>query len=265
MEQSHQTKHDIGTVSSAEYQRTKRKMEEKVRIYNAMKRGEFIGREDHDDRGLVDFDRKWADSQARGSRDSASENGSDSDLESDRGQRDDEKNETVEYLDEFGRLRRGTASEARRVGRDQRMAAAATTDSANLEAHPQRPDNVIYGDTVQYQAFNPDRVIAEKMEDLAKKRDRPATPPPETHYDANGEIRNRGTGFYGFSKDAELRKKEMEGLEKEREATAKVRKEKEEVKEKRKMEIEERRKAIAQKRNQKEADRFLDELELDGC
>lgn len=261
LEQAHQTKHDIGAVSASEYHRSKRKMEEKVRLYNAMKRGEYIGREDHDDRGLVDFDRKWADQQTRGSRDSASENGSDSGSEDDADQKADEM---VEYLDEFGRLRKGTVLEARRLERSQRIAAAATTDSAYLAAHPQRPENVIYGDTVQHQAFNPDSVIAEKMEELAKKRDKAATPPPETHYDANGEIRNRGTGFYGFSKDEELRKKEMGDLEKQRAATERVRQETEEAKEKRKQEIEERRKMIAQKRSQKEADRFLDELELDG-
>ena len=263
MEQAHQTKHDIGAVSASEYHQSKRKLEEKVRLYNAMKRGEYIGREDHDDRGLVDFDRKWADSQTRGSHDSASVNGSNSGFESDPDDKDDEANELVEYLDEFGRLRKGTASEARRVERGQRIAQAATTDAEYLAAHPQRPDNVIYGDAVQHQAFNPDRVISEKMEELAKKRDKASTPPPETHYDANGEIRNRGTGFYGFSKDEELRKKEMEALEKERAATEKVRKDKDLAKEKRRRQIEERRKAIAEKRSQKEADRFLDELELD--
>ena len=264
LEQAHQTKHDIGFASTSEYHRSKRKMGEKVRLYNAMKRGEYIGREDHDDRGLVDFDRKWADSQTRGSRDSASENGSESGSDSKDGQGDDRAEETVEYLDEFGRLRKGTSAEVRRLERSQRIAAAATTDSAYLAAHPQMPENVIYGDTVQHQAFNPDRVVAEKMEELAKKRDKAATPPPETHYDANGEIRNRGTGFYGFSKDEELRKKEMEELEKEREATERVRKESQQAKEKRKQEIEERRNMIAQKRSQKEADRFLDKLELDG-
>lgn len=264
MEQAHRTKHDIGAVSASEYHRSKRKLEEKVRLYNAMKRGEYIGREDHDDRGLVDFDRKWADSQTHGSLEAASVNGSDTGSESDPDEKGDMANEPVEYLDEFGRLRKGTASEARRVERGQRVAQAATTDAAYLAAHPQRPENVIYGDTVQYQAFNPDRVIAEKMEELAKKRDKAATPPPETHYDANGEIRTRGTGFYNFSKGEELRMKEMKELEKERAATEKVRKDKEEAKEKRKREIEERRKAIAEKRSQKEANRFLDELELDG-
>ena len=238
-------------------------MEDKVRLYNAMKRGEYIGRDDDDERGLVDFDRKWADSEAPGARDSASEHGSDSGSESDEAQNGADKDKTVEWLDEFGRLRRGTASEARRAERSQRLAAAATTESSNFAAHPQRPDNVIYGDAVQHQAFNPDRVIAEKMQEIAKKRDKSATPPPETHYDANGEIRNRGTGFYVFSKDEELRKNEMEELEKERAETEKVRKDKEEAKEKRKKEIEERRKMIAQKRSQKEADRFLDGLELD--
>ena len=234
-------------------------MEEKVRMYNAMKRGEYIGRDDYDERGLVDFDRKWADTVARGSRDSASEKGSDNDSE------DEEADaKIVEYTDEFGRLRRGTAADARREQREQRIASAAATAEENSVAHPSQPDNVIYGDTVQHQAFNPDKNIADKMEELAKERDKEATPPPETHYDANGEIRNRGTGFYGFSKDEELRKEEMANLEKQRSETERVRTDKEEAKEKRRRELEERRKMISEKKSRKEADRFLDQLELDG-
>lgn len=176
-EQSHQTKHDIGAVSTSELHRSKRKMEEKVRLYNAMKRGEYIGRgDDHDDRGLVDFDRKWADAQARGSRDSASEHDSDSGSSSTNSHPATAPKESISYLDEFGRLRHGTASEARRVERRSRLAAAAASESANFAAHPERPDNIIYGDTVQHHAFNPDRITAEKMSHLAAKRDKSATP-----------------------------------------------------------------------------------------
>jgi hypothetical protein len=259
MEQSHQTKEDLGAVSAAELQRSKRKMEDKVRMYNAMKRGEYIGREDYDDRGLVDFDRKWATSQAE--EEDRDENSAAESEDSHSSQTN--RNAQVSYTDEFGRLRTGTASEARRAARQQRLAAAASVESANSAAHPQQPTNIIYGDTIQHQAFNPDQIIANKMSELAAKRDKSATPPPDTHYDANHEIRTRGTGFYGFSKDEELRKKEMESLEKERAETERAREVRQEAKDKRKREIEERRKVIEEKRSQKEADRFLNSLELD--
>jgi Domain of unknown function (DUF4078) len=260
MEQSHQTKDDLGAVSAAELQRSKRKMEDKVRMYNAMKRGEYIGREDYDERGLVDFDRKWAESRP----DTVEDEHEDSDSESeDSRSPQTNNNEMVSYTDEFGRLRTGTAVEARRFARQQRIAAAATVESANSAAHPQQPANIIYGDTIQHQAFNPDQIIADKMSELAAKRDKSATPPPDTHYDANHEIRTRGTGFYGFSKDEELRKKEMESLEKERAETERAREVRQEAKDERKQEIEERRKVLEEKRSQKEAGRFLNSLELE--
>ena len=100
------------------------------------------------------------------------------------------------------------------------------------------------------------------MADLAKKRDRSATPPEELHYDANAEVRTKGTGFYSFSKDAEGRRREMEALEKERLQTEKERTEREARKEKKRQEIEERRKKIAEQRSKVQADRFLADFDL---
>lgn len=247
-------------------------MEEKVRLYNAMKRGEYIGREDSQGQGqghgqgLVDFDRKWADAHARGTQDSASEQGSDDDDDDDDSNSDSATKDapkTVEYLDEFGRLRHGTPHAARRAAQSQHLSRLAHNTLAESAAHPQRPSNIIYGDTIQHAAFNPDHIITSQMEALAKKRDKSPTPPPDTHYDANGEIRNRGTGFYAFSQDTELRKEEMEALERERGETERLRREREEGREKRRREVEERRRVIAEKRSQREADRFLEGLDVD--
>lgn len=124
------------------------------------------------------------------------------------------------------------------------------------------PTNLIRGDTVQYNAFNPDQVTTDKIADLAKKRDRSATPPEEVHYDADAEVRTRGTGFYSFSKDAEGRKKEMEALERERLQTERERRERDARKEKRRQEIEERRRKIAEQRTKIQADRFLADFDL---
>ncbi|OAP63352.1 hypothetical protein AYL99_02579 [Fonsecaea erecta] len=254
-QQRHKTRDDIGSVDDAELHRSKRKMQDKVRLYNAMKRGEYIGKEDYDNRGLVDFDRKWAEDQAKGQGDSDSS-------DSDDGSAGEE--EMVEYLDEFGRLRKGTKAQAAREERRKRMQANAAEEEERLSARPSMPSNVLYGDTIQHQAFNPDQAIADRMAEIAKKRDKSATPPPETHYDASAEIRTKGTGFYTFSKDAEERKREMDALEKERLETERVRKEQDEKKEQRKKEIEERRKLIAAQRAKAQADKFLNELDIEG-
>ena len=74
-------------------------------------------------------------------------------------------------------------------------------------ARPQSPANGINGDTVQRDAFNPGRDIEQKMAEIAAKRDKPASPPPESRYNASAEIRNRGTGSYAFSGDSELRRR----------------------------------------------------------
>jgi len=125
------------------------------------------------------------------------------------------------------------------------------------------PSNLIYGDTVQVMAFNPDEPITTKMNELARKRDRSLTPPDMKHYEADKEIRTKGVGFYSFSKDESLRGEEMQALERERLETERVRAEKEEKIAKRKREIEERRKAIGEKRAKRQADSFLDGLSTD--
>lgn len=255
-EQRHKTEADVGGVDAAALHRSKRRMEEKAKIYAAMKRGDYIRPEDgRDDRTLVDFDRKWAeqDAEGRNDEDDAITSGSDD---------SDTDQELVEYEDEFGRRRQGTKAEVAREQRRRRIEANAVEEEERFSARPKMPTNIIHGDTVQYNAFNPDEVTTDKMEDLARKRDRSATPPEDTHYDANAEIRNKGTGFYSFSKDAEGRKKEMEALEKERLQTGRERKEREARKEKKRQEIEERRKKIAEQRSKVQADRFLADFDL---
>jgi hypothetical protein len=253
-EQKHKTRDDLGSVDSAMLHRSKRKMEEKTRLYNAMKRGEYIGRDDH---ALVDFDRKWAEKEEQGTgKDDEGSQGSDEDSS-------DGAEEEVEYEDEFGRTRRGTKAEAAREARRRRIRANAVEEEERLSARPKAPTNIIYGDAVQTHAFNPDTVIADRMAELAKKRDKSVTPPPDTHYDASAEVRTKGTGFYAFSHDKEGRQQEMDALEKERERTEGVRREREEMKERRKREVEERRRLVTEQRSKAQADRFLRGLEGD--
>lgn len=230
-------------------------MEEKARLYAAMKRGDYVpsgGDSSKDERlALVDFDRKWAEDEAAG-------RPTNYDTSSDSGESGDE--ELVDYEDEFGRLRHGTKTEAEREKRRLTRATRAEQESADLSARPSMPQNLIYGDTVQAAAFNPDEPLALQMEEMARKRDRSATPPEETHYDATKEVRSKGVGFYQFSGDKEGRKREMEGLEGERAETERRRVEREAERERRRGVLEERRRVVREKRGVRLAERFLEGL-----
>lgn len=194
-------------------------MEEKARLYAAMKRGDV---EDESERFAVDFDRKWA--ERHGNEGSGEEDLSEQD---DDDEEEEDGRDMVEYVDEFGRTRQGTRAEAARAARQARGQADMAGD--RFTARPSAPSGVIYGDTIQHEAFNPDMPIAMQMEELAKKRDRSLTPPPDVHFDATREVRQKGTGFFQFSENAEERKKQMDELERERKETEKVRKEKQEL------------------------------------
>nr|OQO28742.1 hypothetical protein B0A51_02511 [Rachicladosporium sp. CCFEE 5018] len=233
-EQKHTT--DGETLERGVWERSKRKMEAKARLYAAMKRGDV---EDEEGKYGVDFDRKWAEGGG----------GVDAEEEDEDDDEDDEENEMIEYVDEFGRTRQGTRLQAAQVARQAKGLEDMKGD--RFTARPLAPSNILYGDAIQHQAFKPDAKIEEQMAELAKKRDRSLTPPPELHFDADAEVRTKGTGFFQFSGDAEERKKQMEELEETREETERVRA-------KRRVEEGERRKV--------EADQFLDQLaaKMDG-
>ena len=246
---------DIGGVDEALLHRSKRKMEEKARLYAAMKRGDYVAPAGEtttqtEENALVDFDRKWAENEARGEGNeletSSDEDGADSD------------DETIEYTDEFGRQRRGTAAEAAKEERRKKALEADEPD--RFSARPSQPATLIFGDTIQAAAFDPDEPRAAKIEELVRKRDRSLTPPDETHYDATAEVRSKGVGFYSFSKDRQGRKQEMDELERERLETARNRRDLVERQEQRRAALEERRQKIRQARGEKQADRFLADL-----
>lgn len=193
------------------WKRSQAKMQEKARLYAAMKRGDV---EDVDERYAVDFDRKWAETY-----DEEKETISDDDHDDD--STDEEDKQRVSYTDEFGRTRTGTRLEAARIARIAN--ARSDLESDRFTARPSAPTTVIRGDTIQHAAFQPDAVVADQMEELARKRDASLTPPPEEYFDGRKEVRNKGTGFFQFSGDAEERRKQMQGLAEERERTERVR------------------------------------------
>jgi hypothetical protein len=236
---------------SRELARAKRKMEDKARLYAAMKRGDYVPK-DNEAAPLVDFDRKWAETTENKDEDLT---GSSDDSDSDG---DDAGNEMVEYVDEFGRSRHVTKSEKEKMERRARRGLLGAEELERMSARPSAPGKLIYGDTVQAMAFNPED--ADKMEELARKRDRSATPPAQTHYDADWEIRTKGVAFYKFSKDEEERAKAMRELEEERQKTEQQRKEREDQREARRREIEQRRQDMASRRAKRQADSFLEGL-----
>ncbi|KAI2468337.1 hypothetical protein F4781DRAFT_272208 [Annulohypoxylon bovei var. microspora] len=241
--------------------RARRKMEEKARLYAAMKRGDYIAKEG-EAAPLVDFDRKWAEKHPEDDPDNNnnySSSGTDDDSEAEG--EDAASRELVEYKDEFGRTRRATRAEVAHMQRRRQRVELGAAELEGMAARPVKaPANLIFGDVIQAAAFDPEDATYAKMEDLAAKRDKEPTPPPDTHFDGGAEIRTKGVGFYQFSKDEEGRKGEMGALERERENTERVRKEREEAREKRRREIEERRARIGAKRAERMADSFLDEL-----
>jgi len=235
---------DEKAEDEAHWKRTKRRMEQKARLYNALKRGDI---EDLDDKYGVDFDRKWAEKRDKGDPDTDASS-SDSDASDE---------EQVEYVDEFGRTRTGTRAEAAREERRKRTLAADEPD--RFSARPSMPSELIYGDTVQTNAFNPDEPIAQQMAELAAKRDKTPTPPVE-HFDARKEMRQHGTAFFNFAKDEDERQQQLSQLEKEREETEKMRSKREERIAERKAKIQEKKRAVQDRRNKTQVDRFLDNL-----
>ncbi|KAK0743255.1 hypothetical protein B0T18DRAFT_414833 [Schizothecium vesticola] len=227
----------------------RRRMESKARLYAAMQRGDYVGREI----GLVDFDRKWAE---KGTTQGASDDHSSSDSDSDSDPNID--TEIIEYEDEFGRLRRGTRAEKVRQERRLARGEASAVELERMSARPREPQNLIVGDAVQAEAFV--SRDDEAMEALARKRDRSASPPPAEHYRADKEIRTKGVGFYAFSQDEATREAEMASLEAERARTEELKREREEKAAARRRDIEARRREIGERRAKKLADSFLDGL-----
>lgn len=243
-EQKHTTNGE--SLDKGIWERSKRKMEEKARLYAAMKRGDV---EDADERYAVDFDAKWAAGRA---------DEKESDSDDDGAGEDDE--EEIEYVDEFGRTRKGTKIDALRATQQHQRQEEGTG------VLPAAPSHVIRGDTIQHQAFDLDEPRAAQMAELAKKRDKSLTPPPDEHFDGNKEIRTKGTGFFQFSGDADERKKQMENLENERAETERKRKERDSKMAERRAQIEARRLEVQKKSAKRKADEFLEELgaQMDG-
>ena len=287
LRQVHQRTEDIGTVDAATLSRSKRHLEEKARIYEDLKSGMHlaVGSDDEDEdddigpsgdqqqqhfarlrrkerEGLVDFDKKWADAERERIKRRKITAGTGSSSGSDYDDDDDEEEDNtsiISYEDELGRTRHGTRKQASQATRQKQQ------DQQNQQQQqeawkPSRPENLIYGPTVQSEAFNPSARIAEQMSHLASRRDRSPTPPEPIHYDPDSEVRTRGTGFYAFSRDEETRRKEMEELMNVRDETLRERDARSSRRAERERMKNERWKKIEDLRVKRRAENFLDAL-----
>ncbi|KAK6543934.1 hypothetical protein TWF694_000652 [Orbilia ellipsospora] len=255
------TSKDIGYLDDAELQRARKNMEEKTRLYNAMKRGDYVpptkkfkggwaGAEEDRAGGLIDFDRKWAERETRKEEDEDAGTSSDDELSA---RSDDE--EMVEYEDEFGRTRKLAKRELRKIQReDAREQAISNAYDSDEDARRRRidPNHIIHGDIIQTNAFDPDEF--ERRRKQMEEEDRELQ---DAHYDATKEVRTKGVGFYQFSQDSEARKKEMEALISERDKTEKERVAKETRREERRKEVERRREELKKRRQGKQGERWL--------
>jgi hypothetical protein len=230
-----------GGVSERDWERSRKTMKAKAKLYEKLKRGDGDG-----EGTLVDFDRKWA------------ENGSAEEEEAE----DDEDEELVEYEDEFGRTRTGKKSEAERESRKKEIAAAAEAERTADSSRPPPPKGIIYGNTIQTHAFQtPDFATLPKEADLtaAMPTEEEEDLMTEAHYDASKEVRTKGVGFFQFSTDNKVRRSEMEELLKERERTEAERKEKAERRKRKREEIEKRKEEVKAKRRGKVGGSWLEE------
>ncbi|KAF3158681.1 hypothetical protein TWF751_001329 [Orbilia oligospora] len=256
------TSKDIGYLDDAQLQRSRKMMEEKTRLYNAMKRGDYVpptkklkggwaGAEEDRAGSLIDFDRKWAEREAN-KEDEDAETSSDDDLSV---RSDDE--EMVEYEDEFGRTRKQTKREQRMLQREDTrarvMARGYDSDSEDVRKRKVDHSRLIYDDTIQTGAFDHEEFErrGRELEEEARNTAR------DTHYDATKEVRTKGVAFYQFSQDAETRQKEMDALKVERENTQKAKEKRLADKEERRKEVERRREELKNRRQGKQGEKWL--------
>ncbi|TGZ85041.1 hypothetical protein EX30DRAFT_15016 [Ascodesmis nigricans] len=247
-------------ISEREWEKRKRRLQEKARVYEKLKRGEV---EDDGAGGaggsltLVDFDRKWAEREKSGGSRYSDDEKDEEEEEEEEEAKGDQKEEVVEYVDEFGRTRKATKSAIEKERRDAER-------DAEASVRPQAPAEIIRGDTIQTHAFQ-----TPEFYHLPRKGELEALLPTEeeeekdleAHYDASKEVRTKGVGFFQFSTDNKERRREMEELEKERERTAQERKEKEERRKRKREELEKRKEEVKRKKREKVGGSWLDKFE----
>ncbi|KAH8161436.1 hypothetical protein CIB48_g6809 [Xylaria polymorpha] len=251
-------KHVHGTEEEKQdFARARRKMEEKARLYAAMKRGDYVAKE-NEAAPLVDFDRKWAERHPEEADERYSSSGGDDESS------DDDNNdgrEMVEYQDEFGRTRVGTRAEVQRQERRAARAALGAAELKDMAAVPTvRPRNLIFGDAIQTGGVRARGRDAGRHGCARGEAGPDADAAPRRPLRRDRGDPHQGTGFVPvLARRGDAREGDGEP-EAERENTERARRARETEKERRRKEIAERRKKIGKRRAEKMADSFLDGL-----
>ncbi|KAL7746891.1 hypothetical protein RI367_007711 [Sorochytrium milnesiophthora] len=197
-------------------------LERKERIYQEMKRradddgSERVGPGSNKDAGsLVDFVKKRYDDMVQGRDSDSDEDNDDTSRKATRAQQ--EEDEMVEIMDEFGRMRRVPKTEAH-LYMDQ-------DDAEDDSGLPYEDDTA------------------------SRPRPRPPSPPALVqHFDTKQEVRTMGTGFYRFSLNDGERSQQLADLRKLREQTIEMRRRAGHAKDRRREAVERRVRMIMQRR-----------------
>ncbi|KAI5805501.1 hypothetical protein DFH27DRAFT_551395 [Peziza echinospora] len=280
-------------LTSDELARSKRKMEEKAKLYDALRRGGDVGTllpgskkrrknniyddddddDNNDDDQLIDFNRKWADEQKKKAQEAKTSDNTDADDTDSSFEASDIEDleeratnavawgaspstaseEMVEYTDEFGRTRTAPKSLASKITAKLASKAERLEEDRNGN---QEEDNLIYGNVIQTHAFT--TLSHNSLPEHITAPEPKDLEAEEAHYLASNEIRTKGVGFYAFSGDSADRKREMEELEKVRKQTEEERERRAESRMRRKEAIEKRKAEIRKLRMKKVGERWLE-------
>ncbi|UZJ53886.1 hypothetical protein CBS101457_003206 [Exobasidium rhododendri] len=197
-----QTTSSWANTPSSQLDAARQALEKKVAMYEKLKSGATGGLDEQSFKdSLIDWDRKGYEKDDADSDVSSEEEDEASD---DDRAGDSEEDPMTEYEDDLGRMRKVRRS---RVPRSALHARQEKQEGIN-------EDMSIYGPSTSFPVFK--REFKEEEEKGYKRKG-------VTHFDAQFEKRHRGAGFYQFSQDEEVRRKEMEALKLERDETERER------------------------------------------
>lgn len=198
---------DSDAPSSSQLDKIRSNLERKARIYDQLSAGKYAGISTEAlKEGSIDWDRKLSEACPRSPSPPPSPT-------SRLVKGEEEEEEEIEYIDEFGRTRRSKLSE---VPRD--FLPAKYGGDKRDEEEEKGGDNAIYGPATSFPVYDPGVHRREREEKRRKEEG--------VHFDADFEKRHYGAAFYRFSKDEEMRKKQMADLGRLRDETREKRGEK---------------------------------------
>ncbi|KAH9936063.1 hypothetical protein B0H21DRAFT_825537 [Amylocystis lapponica] len=197
---------ELDEISRPTIEAARAALERKAKVYDKLRKGKSGGlSEKQYDSLLVDFEQKMMDEYESDSDDV------DESLTVPQPPTRDEAGDDpiVEYEDEFGRMRTARKSEVPRH----------LLEPPKQETEAEFDPDVIYNPVNHFPVYEPsaERVAAIETEFSEENN------PLNMHYNASGEVRAKGAGFYQFSGDEETRRQQMEELRRAREETERTR------------------------------------------